>query len=599
MKLKFSLSGLLCVLLFTTLICTQFIDAPWKRAEGVIKSDVKGYYAYLPALFINNDLKLDDVSVYENGNGYKIWFKNSPDGVRFIKYSIGTAAMYAPFFGLAHVYAGLTGYEQDGFSVPYSFALSFSSLFYLLFGMLFLRKALLFYFSETVVTITLLILFCGTNLFNYATFDACYSHAYSFSLISGFIYFTLQWLKTEKVKFAIGCGLVFGMFVLIRPIDVVFILFPLLIHVRTWSGFKERIAFIWRNKRGVILFILMMIVCFIPQFIYFKIISNNWLFYSYTDEKFFFGNPNWINAIFSFRNGWLIYSPLMVFALVGFFTLRKQISGWLLPLTVIFVLYVFVISSWWCWWYVGFGNRAFINLYPFLSFTLAGFIAFLWKKRWWLKIVFSIVLLTGISLSIFQTFQYSRGVIHWGYMSKKAYTDSFLRWNATPLFETHLEIPNARKALLGISDIFHRETDTISVRRINFEELSKVDSTYHQFIDQKFPFKGKRALFLPDWVEYQLNEKIVVKDANRIFISAWINDPEEFNLCLSSNKFNFSSLSGNVVDQRKGWSRIEMYSVIPDECKNDTLQFFVWKRNRNNAYLDNVQIVLTNERLVE
>ena len=39
--------------------------------------------------------------------------------------------------------------------------------------------------------------------------------------------------------------------------------------------------------------------------------------------------------------------------------------------------------------------------------------------------------------------------------------------------------------------------------------------------------------------------------------------------------------------------------TIPDNLKNQTLDFFVWKLQRNYAYIDNVTIVLIHEKLVE
>ena len=157
MKLKFSTSKILCVLIFSSFLITQLVDAPWNRDGWVVKSDIKGYYAYLPALFINNDLKLEDLSVYEDENGLRIWYKETDKGVRYIKYSIGTPILYAPFFGLGHAFAWFSGHKQDGFSKPYLVALCMSSLFYLLLALIFLRKTLLLYFSRPSKYFTLLL----------------------------------------------------------------------------------------------------------------------------------------------------------------------------------------------------------------------------------------------------------------------------------------------------------------------------------------------------------------------------------------------------------------------------------------------------------
>lgn len=599
MKIKVSFSKLVSLVIFCVFIVTQFIDNPWNRDGGVIKSDVKGYYAYLPALFIHNDLRFENKDVYWENNESKVWYNESQNGVRYIKYTIGTSLLYAPFFGVAHVYAGLTEYPQDGFSKPYLFALCMSALFFLGIALFFMRKILVLYFSETATALTLLIVFLGSNTWNYYTFDACYSHGYSLAIVTLFIYGSIRWLNTARYKYALWMGFSFGLIILIRPVDIVYGLIPLLLFVTSIETFKERLYFFIDNWKQATIILLITVLCLFPQMLYFKYISGDWIFYTYTDESFFFLNPKWLEAMFSFRNGWLIYSPLMLLSLLGFFFLRKRKEKIFLVSFLVFVLYTFIISSWWCWWYVGFGNRAFINLYPILSFPLATIITVVIEKRWRWKGFFVITILVGITLSIFQTLQYNRGLIHWGYMSKKAYLDSFLKWNPSPLFETYLEIPIDKQAIKGVNKVYSRKIDTLSIYNLDFEKKLLTDTKYNDFIQSKISFKGKSSLFLPDWFEYFLNKKLNVKNANRVYASAWVYNPDEFSLCLSSENGHYNTLSSQIVDKKNGWNKIELYAVIPEEEHGQPFNFFIWKKNRNNAYIDNVEIVITHEELVE
>ena len=599
MKLNISPSKFVSVLIVCAFILTQFIDAPWNDKDGVVRSDVKGYYAYLPALFINNDLKLEDISVYESENGPRIWAPTTPEGLRYIKFPVGTAVLYAPFFGAAHFYAGVAGHPQDGFSTPYLFALSMSALFYLVLALVFMRRILQHYFSETAVALTLLVVFFGTNAWNYYTFDACFSHGYSLAIITLFIYGAIKWITTTHYKYALWIGFSAGLMTLIRPIDIVYILLLPLLFVRSAQEFKERIQLLFKHKWQVLIMVLVAFICLVPQFLYFKYISGQWIFYSYSGENFFFNNPKVFAAMFSFRNGWLIYSPLMLFSLVGFIIIRKRNAGLFLPLLVVSVIYIYIITSWWCWWYLGFGNRAFINLYPLLSIPLAAFITFVLTKRWWWKLLFSCVVVLGLSLSIFQTLQYNRGVIHWGHMSKKAYYESFLKWDPTPLFETYLEVPNLGLAQQGENTIIKRLIDTVSVHKIDFEQIARFDSTHAALIQRRVVLQGDKALFFPGRLEYLLGETIEVKNANRIYIAVWVKNPEEFVLCISSEDKQFYAQSVAVVDKKQGWNKLELYSEIPKNVQHQKLLFYLWKIRRNDAYIDDVRIVLTHEEFVE
>ena len=91
---------------------------------------------------------------------------------------MGLSVLYSPFFFAAHSYALLSDdYPASGYSRPYHVALEFSSLFYLIFGLLVLRKILLRYFSELVTAITILITGLATNLFSYTTMGATMPHS--------------------------------------------------------------------------------------------------------------------------------------------------------------------------------------------------------------------------------------------------------------------------------------------------------------------------------------------------------------------------------------------------------------------------------------
>ena len=154
------------VFILITILFTIVSQQKWDEYNGVIGADVRGYYAYLPALFINDDLKFEDKEVYKIEHGYAVWLSEDTTGQRFIKYTCGMSIMYSPFFLTAHGLAESLGAEPDGFSWPYKVGLIISSLFYLIIGIVFLSKLLLRFFDDRVVSVALLILYLGTNLFS-------------------------------------------------------------------------------------------------------------------------------------------------------------------------------------------------------------------------------------------------------------------------------------------------------------------------------------------------------------------------------------------------------------------------------------------------
>src|SRR6185436_10253555 len=110
------------------------------------------------------------------------------------------------------------------------------------------------------------------------------------------------------------------------------------------------------------------ILIFLPQLFYWKHQTGSWFFNSYLNEHFYFNNPHVFYGLFSFRKGWLVYTPIMFFALAGLYTLFKTMKEFFYPVLILFLLYIYVAFSWWCWWYGGsYGQRALIDIYPFLA----------------------------------------------------------------------------------------------------------------------------------------------------------------------------------------------------------------------------------------
>jgi hypothetical protein len=53
--------------------------------------------------------------------------------------------------------------------------------------------------------------------------------------------------------------------------------------------------------------------------------------------KFYFLDPEIISGLFSYRKGWLIYTPVMAFGLVGMFFTRKSATPLFLPVLLFIV----------------------------------------------------------------------------------------------------------------------------------------------------------------------------------------------------------------------------------------------------------------------
>ncbi len=448
-----TLSKLTLCLLFIILIWVNFIIANWKKKDRVIEWDVKSYYAYLPAAFIYHDITL---SFRNDKPEYLEWFwaRPAPNGSLVILTSMGMSILYSPFFFIAHFYTSLFSPEDaTGYSPPYSFMLVMSTIFYTMIGLLYLRKLLLFFFKDIIVSLLLIAIFLGTNLFCYSTTHSVLSHAYSFSIIAVFLYNTIRWHNNPSFKRSILLGITSGLASLIRPTNIIIIVLFLFWDCKNFKDVTEKAKLFYSNRGKILTLLFFAFLIWVPQLIYWKYLTGQWLYYSYgSEQRFFFNNPHIFNVLFSFRNGWFIYSPIMLVAVLGLIIMALEFrKGYFLPVMLYFALNVYLVSSWWCWWYGGsFGARSFIDSYAVYALPLG----FVFQKSFSLKKIYRIILLTFFALLIilcqFLTYKYRYGSIHYDSMTSKAFFNSFWNLKPKPTFYEKLKKPDYEKALYGI-----------------------------------------------------------------------------------------------------------------------------------------------------
>jgi len=430
-------------------VCTWYgnnLDT-WGKNK-VIDNDVVSYYAYLPAGIIFHDLNFDFVKTLPAGFTGKIWLGTAPNGKPILRMTMGLAILWLPFFLMAHLFSKVMGIEALGYSWPYSLSIFAATIFYLLVGLIFLRKILLKYFSEIVTGITLLLVVVATNLMFYTISEPGMSHVYSFSLITIFLYTTLKWVDRPSYTSSVILGLLAGLIVLIRPVNGLVLVFPALLSINSFDEFYQRLIARWKL---IAIAGLAAVLIAMPQLIYWKMQTGHLFFNSYMDQgRFYFANPHILDGLFSFRKGWFIYTPVMLFSVAGLFFLKQYVTGFTKAIIIFLVLFIYVIYSWWCWWYGGsFGARPMIDTYGLMAIPLAAFLTSFSKKAFWQQGVVGLLLVLMISLNQFQMNQYRTSLLHWDSMTGKAYKGIFLKKNWPEGYDKMIQIPDYEKALKG------------------------------------------------------------------------------------------------------------------------------------------------------
>lgn len=477
MKNSWSLAAVWIAWIFIVLLAFFFYPK-WKQGanERTIGYDVAGYYEYLPAIFIYHDLAhlqfQDSVfAKYQLGTNFPNY--TAPNGNKVLKYPVGAAIMYLPWFAFAHAYALATNLAADGYSRPYQTFLSYGCLIYVLTGLWFARKILLQYFSDKVTAITVLLLVLATNYLNYAAIDHAMTHSLLFTLFTILIYFTIRFYKNPALQYAGIIGILTGLAVITRPSEIVICLIPLLWGIGSTADLKQRWQFVAAHaiKFGFAIFCNAIIIAI--QLFYWRFASGHFLEYSYTDQGFNFSHPFLYKVLFTFRKGWFVYTPFMLLIVPGFVWLYKNNRNIFWAIFLFFCFTLWIVSSWEIWWYGGsLGQRALVQSYAVLIFPIAAFINHMRNTNWFWKWTVIIFIAYAIMINIFFTWQaHAPGNMYESEnMNRDYFWKSFLKTEIPPSDRKFLdnvdEYTGKSKTTQTIAEQLF-ETDTIAIAEDN------------------------------------------------------------------------------------------------------------------------------------
>jgi len=419
MKFKFSsafksASFVVCMLITILFVSGYNLFRNWHGQNTPFTMDVDQYYCYLPATFIHHDL------TFQFDNNY--WLIVAENGRPVPKVSMGMSYVYLPGFLIGHVIAKISGSEANGYSKPYIWSIYFCSILYALIGIWLLRGFLLRYFSEFAVALCLVSIVLGTNFIAYTVGWGEMPHNYLFVLYVLILIFMVDYHETGSLKKLLLLSFISGLIVIIRPAEILFLLIPLTYGIVDKKSFYQKLNLLASHRWHWFLVILVFFLPIIPQLIYWKYMTGQFLYFSYgSNERFFFNNPQILNFLISFKKGWLLYSPIMFFSMIGLLFIYKYAYKFKFAIPLLIVVLIYFLSSWWSWWYGGsFGNRSMIQYYSFLAIPLAAFIDTIKPLRLLknsLLLLFSFL----ICLNLYQFRLYQKAHLHWDAMSKDAY----------------------------------------------------------------------------------------------------------------------------------------------------------------------------------
>jgi hypothetical protein len=303
--------------------------------------------------------------------------------------------------------------------------IAMAAIFYLLLGLFFIRKLLLLYSCKEIeIFLSLFAIVFATNLFYYTVAEPSMSHVYSFFAVSAFVYFGKQCFQTFNSKYLGYTITSLAIIVLIRPSNG-FVIFALPFLASDINNLIKSFQSMRISKLIPALGLALLLV--LLQLFYYKTSVDNYFLYSYGYEKFNFLHPHFIDFLFSYRRGMFVYSPLLLLCLLGFIPVFKQSTYQTIALFLFLFLMIFILSSWWMWYYGGgFGMRPVIDFYVFFALLLALFIKYSFEIKW-LKTTSTILVAICLYIALIQTYQKVNFIMPWDGINKEIYWKIFLK----------------------------------------------------------------------------------------------------------------------------------------------------------------------------
>lgn len=578
------------LLIFSALFffTTKHLDEPY---DQVIMAEGLGYYAYLPAVFIYDDLSFNffnDIHSKYYATTYNPPTRNFVlefDGIRLNKYFPGVSLLWLPFFLIAHLLAKLLHLAADGYSPVYQYAIGIAGLFYTWLGLYFTRCILRHHrISATVQSVVLAGILFATNLLLYSASWSAQTHCYSFFLIAAFCWCVIRLFDEETGRKGAYLAFVFMLMaciVTIRPQNgIIVLLLPFL-------GFRWNavVTLVRRHLfTPIALAGLFVAVLLVARVSYYWYVQTGKIFLQpYHGEAYYFNKPHVMDVLFSFRKGWILYTPFVAFGLAGIFFAKDRKNR--MNLLLFWSLLVYITSCWWCWTYSpsSFGQRPFVDFYSILALQVGFFFQFLEKKN--LAWIFVVVLLLLVPFNLLQTHQYRKGIIPGEFGSSETYFDNLLAIKPVAYY------PVPRQTILDKTEVLQSFDDAPSMNRTDGESVSGLQSA---FVSASHVYSENILAAIPPFLVPGLYSHVRV--SAMIKSSPALAKHENVVLDFKRNGTTVSyqgfGLGWFVFDRE--WKKVQFGLELPQDVKTgDSLLVYLWRAespNGDTTWIDDLRI---------
>jgi hypothetical protein len=306
----------------------------------IYSSDEIQYYAYLRSLWFDHDLSFENEYQYFYDRGiarsdgfHETFLELRTDTGRRINFgTIGCAILWSPFYAVGDLAARVSGAPRDGFSKPYVAAVAYGSAVYgFLALVLAIRCAARLGYNGFVGALAV---WFGTPLLFYMYLAPPFSHACSAFAVA---LFTWVWLRVRgewPARGLVALAAAGALMIAVREQDVFFGVAAAVDYaVCVARGAR-------RDVRGLLAAIACFLVVYAPQLAAYKIVNGHFGPHASVSNKMHWWSPHAWQVMFDAQHGYIVWTPLALFAILGLVALPSRRDRMILLLMIALQVYI-------------------------------------------------------------------------------------------------------------------------------------------------------------------------------------------------------------------------------------------------------------------
>lgn len=297
------------------------------------------------------------------------------------------------------------------------------------------------FFGYGVTFATLTLLFLGTNFFLLVVYSGAVQASLLLGLGSLVFWMTVNWYERPGWIFSLLIGIATGIMFFIKPAGIAFLILFIFWGAYNRDGFIMK-GRLWRTNLTKVLAVFFLTASGIILRILFPQAFEGTMFCDYIQHQKalnFLAPDIWV-VLFSIKNGWIIYTPLVLFSIPGFYLLAEKNKPAFYG-TFLFCLSFLLIlaSSPNVTRPDNFGQSRMTEIYPVLLLPLAYFISWIFEGNRIRKVFFGLLMACCLALNLFQIWQYRTKILVPWFTTSEYFKAVFLKTSVSASTRTLME----------------------------------------------------------------------------------------------------------------------------------------------------------------